>query len=94
MKNILFIVHTGDASKIEFVKNLSLSLRKKEANVKIFLMSRGVKFLNGLKDFASVSLCSRNAQEFSIQEIPDVEFASQYRLSEMIQEADLILPII
>ncbi len=94
MKNILFVIHTDDIKKIDFVKKLSLSLRKKKADVKIFLMSRGVKYSDKLKDYGFVSLCSRNAQEFSVQQIPEVEFASQYRLSEMIQEADMILPII
>lgn len=94
MRNILFVIHTDDVEKIDFVKKLSLSLRKKKMNVKIFLMSRGVKFSDNLKDYGSVSLCSRNAQEFSIPQIPEVEFASQYKFSEMIQEADIILPII
>lgn len=95
MKTVLFIIHTDDQEKIEFAKKFSQALLKKGADVELFLMSKGVKFAYELKAFVDkISLCSRNAQELEINEIQGIDFASQYRLSEMVQDSDLIIPLI
>ena len=59
-------------------------------------MSRGVKIINNF-DFDSaieISLCSRNAEEFHIPKDTKARFSSQYELSRLIEEADVIIPFI
>ena len=95
MKKILFIISTDDKDQIYFAKELSEKLKKKGADTMFFFMSRGVlvaKYFDGEKS----SLCSRNAEEFKIkqEDLSSVNFASQYELSRMVEEADVVIPFI
>jgi lipopolysaccharide export LptBFGC system permease protein LptF len=91
-KNILFIIHTDKEEEINFVKELSAKLKEKGAQIHFFLMSRGVKFAHKFQGENS-ALCSRNASEFSLSQndLPFINFASQYELSYMIEKSDTII---
>jgi hypothetical protein len=91
-KNILFIIHTDKEEEINFVKELSAKLKEKGAQIHFFLMSRGVKFAHKFQGENS-ALCSRNASEFSLNQndLPFINFASQYELSYMIENSDTII---
>jgi lipopolysaccharide export LptBFGC system permease protein LptF len=91
-KNILFIIHTDKEEEINFVKELSSKLKEKGAQIHFFLMSRGVKFAHKFQGENS-ALCSRNASEFSLNQndLPFINFASQYELSYMIEKSDTII---
>jgi len=91
-KNILFIIHTDKEEEINFVKELSAKLKEKGAQIHFFLMSRGVKFAHKFQGKNS-ALCSRNASEFSLSQndLPFINFASQYELSYMIENSDTII---
>ncbi len=94
-KNILFIVLSENNEEIEFIKRLASLLKRKGAKISIFFMNRGVKTVSNFREFeGELSLCSRNADEFSVkeEENPHVKFASQYELSKMVEEADIIIP--
>ncbi|MDT7907833.1 MAG: hypothetical protein RRA63_07295 [Candidatus Calescibacterium sp.] len=91
-KNILFIIHTDKEEEINFVKELSAKLKEKGAQIHFFLMSRGVKFAHKFQG-ENTALCSRNASEFSLSQndLPFINFASQYELSYMIENSDTII---
>jgi lipopolysaccharide export LptBFGC system permease protein LptF len=91
-KNILFIIHTDKEEEINFVKELSAKLKEKGAQIHFFLMSRGVKFTHKFQG-ENTALCSRNASEFSLNQndLPFINFASQYELSYMIENSDTII---
>jgi len=91
-KNILFIIHTDKEEEINFVKELSAKLKEKGAQIHFFLMSRGVKFAHKFQG-ENIALCSRNASEFSLNQnnLPFINFASQYELSYMIENSDTII---
>jgi lipopolysaccharide export LptBFGC system permease protein LptF len=91
-KNILFIIHTDKEEEINFVKELSAKLKEKGAQIHFFLMSRGVKFAHKFQR-ENTALCSRNASEFSLNQndLPFINFASQYELSYMIEKSDTII---
>jgi lipopolysaccharide export LptBFGC system permease protein LptF len=91
-KNILFIIHTDKEEEINFVKELSSKLKEKGAQIHFFLMSRGVKFAHKFQG-ENTALCSRNASEFSLNQndLPFINFASQYELSYMIEKSDTII---
>jgi lipopolysaccharide export LptBFGC system permease protein LptF len=91
-KNILFIIHTDKEEEINFVKELSSKLKEKGAQIHFFLMSRGVKFAHKFQG-ENTALCSRNASEFSLSQndLPFINFASQYELSYMIENSDTII---
>jgi lipopolysaccharide export LptBFGC system permease protein LptF len=91
-KNILFIIHTDKEEEINFVKELSAKLKEKGAQIHFFLMSRGVKFTHKFQG-ENTALCSRNASEFSLDQndLPFINFASQYELSYMIENSDTII---
>jgi lipopolysaccharide export LptBFGC system permease protein LptF len=91
-KNILFIIHTDKEEEINFVKELSSKLKEKGAQIHFFLMSRGVKFAHKFQG-ENTALCSRNASEFSLDQndLPFINFASQYELSYMIENSDTII---
>jgi sulfur relay (sulfurtransferase) complex TusBCD TusD component (DsrE family) len=91
-KNILFIIHTDKEEEINFVKELSAKLKEKGAQIHFFLMSRGVKFAHKFQR-ENTALCSRNASEFSLNQndLPFINFASQYELSYMIENSDNII---
>jgi len=91
-KNILFIIHTDKEEEINFVKELSAKLKEKGAQIHFFLMSRGVKFAHKFQG-ENIALCSRNASEFSLSQndLPFINFASQYELSYMIENSDTII---
>jgi lipopolysaccharide export LptBFGC system permease protein LptF len=91
-KSILFIIHSDKEEEINFVKELSAKLKEKGAQIHFFLMSRGVKFAHKFQGENS-ALCSRNASEFSLNknDLPFINFASQYELSYMIENSDTII---
>ena len=91
-KSILFIIHTDKEEEINFVKELSAKLKEKGAQIHFFLMSRGVKFAHKFQG-ENIALCSRNASEFSLSQndLPFINFASQYELSYMIENSDTII---
>jgi lipopolysaccharide export LptBFGC system permease protein LptF len=91
-KNILFIIHTDKEEEINFVKELSAKLKEKGAQIHFFLMSRGVKFAHKFQG-ENTALCSRNASEFSLNQndLPFINFASQYELSYMIENSDIVI---
>ncbi len=91
-KNILFIIHTDKEEEINFVKELSAKLKEKGAQIHFFLMSRGVKFAHKFQG-ENIALCSRNASEFSLSQndLPFINFESQYELSYMIENSDTII---
>jgi lipopolysaccharide export LptBFGC system permease protein LptF len=91
-KNILFIIHTDKEEEINFVKELSAKLKEKGAQIHFFLMSRGVKFAHKFQG-ENTALCSRNASEFSLNQndLPFINFASQYELSYLIENSDTII---
>jgi lipopolysaccharide export LptBFGC system permease protein LptF len=91
-KNILFIIHTDKEEEINFVKELSAKLKEKGAQIHFFLMSRGVKFAHKFQG-ENTALCSRNASEFSLNQndLPFINFASQYELSYMIENSDTVI---
>jgi lipopolysaccharide export LptBFGC system permease protein LptF len=91
-KSILFIIHSDKEEEINFVKELSAKLKEKGAQIHFFLMSRGVKFAHKFQGENS-ALCSRNASEFSLNQndLPFINFASQYELSYMIENSDTII---
>ena len=95
MKKILFIISTDDENQVDFAKELSKKLKQKGADTMFFFMSRGVlvaKYFDSEKS----SLCSRNAEEFKLkqEDLSFVNFASQYELSRMVEEADIVIPFI
>jgi hypothetical protein len=91
-KNILFIIHSDKEEEINFVKELSSKLKEKGAQIHFFLMSRGVKLAHKFQG-ENIALCSRNASEFSLSQndLPFINFASQYELSYMIEKSDTII---